>query len=435
MVDSRSRFENALLKFETEATPQVMAALCWLDRPPDLVALLEHLRAAVVRFPRLGECVVRAPRLKWMASPEFRLEQHVECVDLPQAETKDELLDEIGRQFSRKLDPHQPRWRVVVLRGRPTRDLDPAPATPACILFLMHHTYADGIRALGIVEALAGEGPDPMPPSEAASGPRRYRPTATRLGKFWQGIKAVGKMCVGHLTSRGESCLNGKPSPERRVLLADFERNALRPVMRRFRCSVQAVLLAGVAGALRAYHRVRDRPVHDLRILATVSTHLEPTSNSLGNYLAAFPLPLPLAEPYPAKRLLRVRDALERSRSDGSLSISAIGLAVLEWAPRWLRPPMVAEMARQHCLMSTLVPGPRKVQQLASARVEAIYGLPPHHGDQGVSITFVTYGRAVHAAIVADPQVIPNPEPLLVCLREGVKEIVACAADGTGVSS
>jgi WS/DGAT/MGAT family acyltransferase len=435
MVDLRSRFENALLDFETEATPQVMAALCWLDRPPDLAALHEQLRAAVVRYPRLGKCAVRAPRLRWVAAPEFRLEQHLECIELPQAATKEEFLDEVGRQFSRKLDPDRPRWRVVVLRGRPTQDSEPAPAPQACILFQMHHTYADGIRALGLVEALAGEGPDPALPSEADPGPRRYRRSATRLGKFWQGIKAVRKMCVGHLTSRGESCLNGKPSLERRVLLADFERNALRPVMRRFRCSLQAVLLAGVTGALRAYHRLRDCPVRDLRILASVSTHLDPVSNSLGNYLAAFPLPLPLAEPSPAERLLRVRDVLERSRSDGSLSISAIGLAIFEWVPRWLRPRMVAEMARQYCLTSTLVPGPRKVQHLASARVEAIYGLPPHHGDQGASITFVTYGRTVHAAIVADPQVVPNPEQLLVCLREGVKEIVACAADGTEVSS
>jgi WS/DGAT/MGAT family acyltransferase len=370
-----------------------------------------------------------------MAAPEFRLEQHVECVELPQAQTKEKLLEEVGRQFSRKLDPDQPRWRVVVLRGRPTQDLEPATATPACILFLMHHAYADGIRALGLVEALAGEGPDAVPPFQAAPGPRRYRRSATRLGRFWQGVKAVGKMCVGHLTSRGESCLNGSPSPERRVLLADFERNALRPVMRRFRCPLQAVLLAGVAGALRAYHRLRDQPIRDLRILASVSTHLDPVSNGLGNYLAAFPLPIPVAEPSPVERLLRVRDALERSHSDGSHSISAIGLAILEWAPHWLRPRMVAEMARQYCLTSTLVPGPRKVEQLASARVEAIYGLPPHHGDQGVSITFVTYGRIVHAAIVADPKVIPDPEPLLVCLREGVKEIVACAADATEVSS
>jgi hypothetical protein len=129
-----------------------------------------------------------------MAAPEFRLEQHLECVELPQAETKDELLDEVGRQFSRKLDPNQPRWRAVVLHGRPTRDSEPAPATPACILFLLHHAYADGIRALGLVETLGGGGPDPVPSSEADSGPRRYRRSATRLGKFWQGIKAVGKM-------------------------------------------------------------------------------------------------------------------------------------------------------------------------------------------------------------------------------------------------
>src|SRR5262249_23605476 len=124
MVDLRSRFENALLEFETEATPQVMAALCWLDRPPDLDAVRGHLRVAAVRLPRLGECAVRDPRLTWMAAPKFRLEQHLECVEMQQAETKEELLDEVGRRFSRKLDSDQPRWRVVVIRGRPTRDSD-----------------------------------------------------------------------------------------------------------------------------------------------------------------------------------------------------------------------------------------------------------------------------------------------------------------------
>jgi hypothetical protein len=298
----------------------------------------------------------------------------------------------------------------------------------------MHHTYADGIRALGLVEALAGEGPGPALPPAADPGPRRYRKTVPRLGRLWQGVRSVGRMCAGHLASRGESCLNGRPSAERRVLLADFERGALRPVMRQFRCSLQAVLLAGVAGALRAYHRLRDCPVQDLRVLASVATHLDPVSRTLGNYLAAFPLRLPVAEPSPARRLLGVRDALERARSDGSHSITAIGLAALGWAPRWLRPRMVVEMGRQCCLMSTLVPGPRKVRQIASARVDAVYGLPPHHGDQGASFTFVTYGRVVHAALVADPQVVPDPGPLLVCLREGVKELLTCAAGGTGVS-
>jgi WS/DGAT/MGAT family acyltransferase len=424
MRDLRSRFENVLLDFETEATPQVIAALCWLDRPPDPAALREHLRAVVARFPRLGERAARAPRLTWTPVPDFRLEEHLEWVELPEAQTREDLLDEVGRQFSRRLDPDRPRWRVVVLTGRPGH--------AAGILFAIHHSYADGIRALGLVEAIAGEAPPP--PSGAEPGPRRYRRSGTRLGKLWQGLKSLGKMGAGHFTPRGQSCLNGTPSPERRVLLADFERDALRPVMRRFHCSLHAVLLAGVAGALRAYHLARGCPVEDLRIISTVGTHLDPVSSTLGNYLVGFPLRLPLTEPSPVARLLRVQDTLERSRSDGSHSISAVGLALFDWAPRWLRPRMVLDMGRQCCLMCTLVPGPRKMHQLASARVEAVYGFPPHHGDQGVSFAFVTYRRAVHAAVVADPHVVPEPAPLLGYLREGVKELVSSATDRTGES-
>jgi WS/DGAT/MGAT family acyltransferase len=427
MLDLRSRFENVLLDFETEATPQVMAALCWLDRPPDLAALRGHIRAVVARFPRLGERAVRAPRLTWEAVPAFCPEEHLECVEVPGAEDREELLDEVGRQFSRKLDPDRPRWRVVVLAGAGS-------GAPAGILFLLHHTYADGIRALGLVDALAGDGPGPAAPPAAPRDPRRYRRPTTRLGRLWQGVRSLGRMFAGQLTSRGESCLTGSLSPQRRVLVADFERRALRPVMRHFRCPLQAVLLAGVAGAVRAYHGLRGCPVEDLRILASVGTHLDPSSPTLGNYLAAFPLRLPIKEPSPAQRLLRVRDVLERSRSDGSHSISALGLAVFDWAPRWLRPRMVLEMGRQCCLMSTLVPGPRKMHPIACARVEAVYGFPPLHGDQGVSFMFVTSGRVVHAALVADPHVVPEPGPLLVCLREAIKELQTCAADGTGVS-
>jgi WS/DGAT/MGAT family acyltransferase len=441
MPDSRSRFENVLLDFETQATPQVMAALCWLDRLPDLARLRERIQVAVDRFPRLSQLAVAAPRLTWSPAPDFQLESHLENLELPEARSRGDFLDEVGRQFSRKLETDRPRWRVIILSGRRasvetcTVSNTTEVCSPTAILFVIHHTYADGIRGLGLVEALADCGENPAPGSASGPGPRRYRPSAGWLGRFWQGVRSVGKMWSNHVTPRGESCMNGDPSPQRRVLLAELERDIFRPVMRQFRCSLHAVLLAAVAGALRAYQLLKGGPVQDLRIITSVTTHLGPVTSGLGNYLAAFPLLLPLTDPSPVRRLMQMSNALQRSHTDGSLSLLTIGLTLLDWAPRWLRPRMIATMGRQCCLACAFVPGSRKRQHIASAQVEAVYGLPPHQGDQGASFTFVTYRRAVHVSIVTDPQVVPEPAPLLDCLRQGIKEILECAANGTRVAS
>jgi len=107
--------DTAFCGVDSEATPQVIAAVCVLDRPPDIKRIESRLAQAVDIFPRLRQVIAHTPSLAWKTDPDFTLSNHVESIERPAIQNHAELLAEAGALIRSVPRLDRPPWQVVVI--------------------------------------------------------------------------------------------------------------------------------------------------------------------------------------------------------------------------------------------------------------------------------------------------------------------------------
>jgi diacylglycerol O-acyltransferase / wax synthase len=182
----------------------------------------------------------------------------------------------------------------------------------------------------------------------------------------------------------------------------------VRDVARAFGGTVNDVLLATVAGALR--HTLEPAGVDphafaNVRVMVPVSRH-QGDGDTSGNRLAMLVLPLPVDEVDPSVRLARViattADLKARHVAEGGDLIAA--------APPWLLAGVLsfAVWNRAFNLIVTNVPGPRERMHVADAtvtRMVPIVNLWPH---VGVGIAATTYADQLDISVHVDFDAVPG---------------------------
>ncbi len=189
----------------------------------------------------------------------------------------------------------------------------------------------------------------------------------------------------------------------------------VKAVGKALRCTVNDVLLACAAGALRAYLRDLGHAIDGLTIRATVPVNLRPLEHAkkLGNHFGLVFLELPIGEPNPLRRLERVaacmRD-LKRSRQ----AIVAFGLlAALGVGPAALQRPALEMFSRKASAVATNVPGPQVPLYLGGARIADQMFWVPQNGSIGMGISILSYDGKVHFGLMTDARRVPDPGDII----------------------
>jgi len=218
---------------------------------------------------------------------------------------------------------------------------------------------------------------------------------------------------------------------QRRFGMAKTDLDDYKRVRKTYGGTVNDVVLATVAGALRAFLLMRGEPVNastTLRAMVPVSVRADDQQGALGNRVSSYFVDLPVGEPNPVIRLHQVSYAMKAHKESGqSVGADAI-IALSGFAPPTIH-ATAARLAsgmtkRLFNLVVTNVPGPQFPLYAAGARMLEAYPVVPLAKGQGVCIGLMSYDGGVYYGLNADRDAMPDVDVLATCIEEALAELV-----------
>lgn len=433
-------------------------------------ALLDLLATRAAAVPRLRmrvrDVLLPVGGAAWIADKDFDVRRHVRRLELPPGDFAEETARLAGELMERPLERGIPPWEMYVLTGAPIAPGGVAPVgdgpvggtspggRPFAVLVKLHHALADGMRAVAIgagifdqianAHAAGARRARPAPPRSwlPAPGPGQLADLAdlakNRLGELGRAL-GIGASVVraSRLDPRGTPALTAGSSGTRRLATAVLALEDVRRVRKAHGGTVNDVLLATVAGALRRWmlergERLPDRdPRSDPRALVPVSGRRPSRTrhgagaggrSGSGNMLSAYLLGLPVSEPDPLSRLTAVRRAMDRNKKDGpSRGAGAVAVLAGQLHPlaHRLGAPIAGGAARiLFDVLVTSVPLPRATLSFGGCPLREIYPMAPLARGQSLAVGLTTYGGQVHVGLVADGKAVPDLDRLAKNMNE-----------------
>ncbi|MBN8715931.1 MAG: wax ester/triacylglycerol synthase family O-acyltransferase [Xanthomonadales bacterium] len=438
-----SRVDTAWLRMERPTNPMMITGVLMFAEPMSLAQLKRVIQQRFLAYARFRQKPVDgAAGAQWVEDEHFDLDWHVRLSGLPgrpgKASEKRALERFVSQLASSPLDPTKPLWQFHLVERY---------QGGAAVVARIHHCYADGIALVQVLLSLT----DTSRESSAASRldkawlKEQAAPVARRVGAMERYMKLGGKALeqgmammqdpsLATLLAKegGEiarelvyalalpddppSLLRGRLGVSKRVAWAEpLDLEEVKAVGRACDCTVNDVLMAVAAGALRGYMRERGEKLEGVTLRATVPVNLRPLEHArkLGNHFGLVFLDLPVGEANPLRRLQRVADCMRQLKGSRQ-AIVAYGLL----AALGIAPPPVQELAlelfsRKASAVATNVPGPQQPLYLAGCELREIMFWVPQTGSIGLGLSILSYRGKVHFGLIADARLIPDPDAVV----------------------
>jgi WS/DGAT/MGAT family acyltransferase len=363
-------------------------------------------------------------------APDFEPLDHV----LLHAPTAD-FHAEAGRLMERPLERDRPPWEAHVLPGED--------GVSFAVLFKFHHALADGLRALMLAAAIMDPMDLPEPRPRPAEQPRGLFPDVRKLPGLVRGALSDVSRALDIGTSvaratlgvRSSSALTSEPTGTRRTAGVVIDLDEVHIVRKTVGGTVNDVLIAVVAGALRRWLDERGDGSEGVspRALIPVSRRRPRTAHPQGNRLSGYLIRLPVDDPDPLARLAAVRTAMDRNKDAGpNRGAGAVALLADHVPPlgHRLGGPVVGQAARLlFDILVTSVPLPSLGLKLGGCPLTEVYPFAPLARGQALAVAVSTYRGKVHYGLVADAEAVPDLDLLARSLTEEVRELItACTS-------
>ncbi len=362
------------------------------------------------------------------AAPDFEPLDHVRL----HAPT-DDFQAAAGRLMERPLERGRPPWEAHVLPG--------ADGVSFAVLFKFHHALADGLRALMLAAAIMDPMDMPEPRQRPAEAPRGLLPDVRKLPGLVRGtLTDVGRaldigtsVARATLDVRSSPALTSEPTGTRRTAGVVLDLDDVHRVRKAVGGTVNDVLIAVVAGALRCWLDERGDGSEGVapRALIPVSRRRPRTAHPQGNRLSGYLIRLPVDDPDPLGRLRAVRTAMDRNKDAGpNRGAGAVALLADHVPPlgHRLGGPVVGQAARLlFDILVTSVPLPSLGLRLGGCPLAEVYPFAPLARGQALAVAVSTYRGRVHFGLVADAKAVPDLGLLARALSEEVETLItAC---------
>ncbi|MFJ5259959.1 wax ester/triacylglycerol synthase family O-acyltransferase [Streptomyces sp. NPDC088387] len=364
------------------------------------------------------------------ADPDFDPLDHVRL----HAPTAD-FQAEAGRLMERPLRRGRPPWEAHVLPGED--------GTSFAVLFKFHHALADGLRALTLAAAVLDpvDLPARRPPREE---PRRgLLPDVRGLPGLVRGaLSDVGRaldigasVAVSTLATRSSPALTAEASGTRRTAGVVIDLDDVHRVRKTVGGTVNDVLIAVVAGAVRRWLDERGDGSEGVapRALIPVSKRRPRSAHPQGNRLSGYLIRLPVDDPRPLGRLDAVRAAMDRNKDAGPGRGAGAVALLADHVPALghrLGGPLVGQAARLWFdILVTSVPLPSLGMKLGGNPLAAVHPYAPLARGHSLAVAMSTYRGSVHFGLVADARAVPDLDVLARAVSDEVAELItACEA-------
>jgi diacylglycerol O-acyltransferase len=458
-----SALDASLLYLEDATTPMHIGGVAIFRRPRtgfDYERLLGLIEQRLALVPRYRQRVRHVPghlaRPVWTDDTDFDITHHVRLSALPKPGTDEQLAHLVARLMSRPLDHNRPLWELYLVEGLQRNRY--------ALVTKTHHAMIDGIGAIEIGQVILDVSPTaaaedgslwmPAPqPSQLRLVTDAVSETVRQPGELVENVRSA----VSDLTATMNKLVNAvsgvasavrtavRPAPssplnvpitaERRFAVARTTLADLKKVRAAHGGTVNNVVLAVVAGALRSWLMSRGEVVTagtTVRAMAPLSVRDEVTTNTpaglAGGKVSAYLVDLPVGEPSPVVRLQHVAHAM-RARFEAGQPVAADALVRLGgFAPPTLH-AMGARAAsafsqRIFNILVTNVPGPQVSLYAAGAKMLEMFPVVPLARNQAVSIGVTSYDGGVYFGLNADRAAMPDVDILARMVEESVEELL-----------
>lgn len=445
-----SSVDIAWLRMERPTNPMAITGVVIFAEPLELPRLKRALRERLLAFARFRQRPVQeAGAYHWELDPNFDLDRHVHRVALPRPGSKRELQELASDLASTPLDANQPMWQfhLVERYGK----------NGAALVFRIHHCYGDGVALMRVLLALAEEGAPPAAPEATGwPGVQAWLPWLEPLtdagakllqwsGVFWQAYfemllrpgKAVEYAQRGAgmvweaarlLSMAPEPAMRfrGKLGASKRVAWAEpLDLEDVRSVAKALDCSINDVLVATAAGALRSYLRSHGDPVEGLEIHAVVPVNLRQANDpeTLGNRFGMVFLGLPLGIGNSLERVYAVHARMQALRHSPQpmLLLGLLGFAGM--APLAVHQQLLQIFGAHGSAVMTNVPGPPQRLRLAGAEIAQQMFWVPQAGEIGMGASIFSYAGQVQFGLITDAGLVPDPERIVERFRPEFEQL------------
>ena len=456
-----TELDRSFLIYEGPSSPMHVGAVTILEGAPlrepgpaiDLDRILEYVESRLHLIPRYRQHVEAAPidgHPIWVDDARFNLRYHVRHTRLPKPGNERILKRTCARILEQRLDLHKPLWELWVVEG--------LEQDRVAIVSKTHHCMIDGISGVDLLSVLMTPEPTEKIEPPPVWLPRRG-PTAIeyatgeamrRLGEPVAAARALGRVlidrdharaemlerlrAVAHLTTSAlsgtaQTPLNQPIGPHRRLDWVPMSLDDIGIVRTRLGGTVNDVVLAVVAGAIRRFlkHvRMTDPDALEFKVMAPVSVRDPRERGRLGNRVAAWLVPLPIGERDPLVRLARVRETTQELKRRHE----ALGAESLTHALEWLGATPISlgaramETAPPFNMVVTNVPGPRGPLYLLGARMLEAHPMVPLLGSLSVGIALFSYGRTISWGFTADWDLVPDLHELVLSVQHAFQQLL-----------
>jgi len=177
--------------------------------------------------------------------------------------------------------------------------------------------------------------------------------------------------------------------------------------------TINDVLLAAVAGALRAELEARHAWRDGLEVRAMIPVNLRGgngNGHGLGNRFGLVYLPLPLGERDADARLAELKRRMDAVKASPDAVVAFGVLGFLGLATLAVERFGIELFTRKATLLATNVPGPPAPVRLAGRRVREMITFAPASGRMGITLSLLTYGGNLQLGVASDEHVMPDPQ-------------------------
>lgn len=389
----------------------------------------------------------------WVDDHHFDIAYHVRHAALPRPGSLDQMREMSGRFLSQRLDRARPMWEVLVIEGLEDGRY--------AVVTKVHHCMIDGIGGVDLLKVLLapmatsdiGEAdsfePRPAPtgtdlvideafrllqfPPEAAKSIRRARADSKQIGELIRHrVRAMSASArSGWFVNASETPLNRKIGPNRRLAHLTTDLDRVKGVKNGLGGTVNDVVIAAVAGAVRSFlieERRFDVDGVDFRAMVPVSIRDETGIAELGNHITMWLIELPIGEPDPVERYR----AVVASTANLKETDQALGAALLTQSASFtpstvlgVAARVAAATARPFNLTVTNVPGPQVPLYLLESRLSRIFPMVPLWVNHGVGVALFSYDGMLNWGFAADWDLLPDVEVFVGRVAEAIDELAA----------
>ncbi|QXC62460.1 wax ester/triacylglycerol synthase family O-acyltransferase [Aquihabitans sp. G128] len=392
----------------------------------------------------------------WIEDPNFSLDNHIRHVAVPAPGGVRELAELAAELNATQLDRSRPLWEMWYIEG--------LEGGRVATLTKVHHAAIDGASGSEITVALFDLSPEvteypppdePWMPDDVPSDLEMLRYATASLARqplrVLKALRRTGRAAL-NVTSlaRGEgsglaplpftapaTSINGAISARRSVAVSSLSLSDVKRVKNAFGATVNDVVLALCAGALRRYFAERGEDVDGpLLAMVPVSVRSEDQKADMGNQVSSMFTTLATDVADPVARLRSIHEGMQGAKEQHR----AIGADTLtDWA-EFAAPAVFGRAMRLYARMGLAdrhrpvfnltisnVPGPPFPLYSAGAKLEANFPLGPIFDGAALNITVMSLEDSLDFGILTCPDVVDDVWSISDGLAASLHELLAAA--------